>query len=47
MTTQTVTRDTFHAKGWQAIVSLAMVVGGCTCFILGCVAAMIITNKNR
>ncbi len=40
-------RDTFHSKGWPAIFSMVMVAMGGACFILSCVAAMIVLNKNR
>lgn len=40
-------RDTFHTKGWHSIVSMVMVAMGGACFILGCVAAMTIMNKNK
>lgn len=39
-------RDTFHTRGWRSIVALAALLSGCACFILGCVAAMIISNKH-
>lgn len=47
MMNETTRKDTFHTRGWQAIVSITMIVAGCACYILGCVSAMIITNRHQ
>jgi len=35
----------FH--GWPAVVAIVMVAVGAACYVLSCVAAMVIANRGR
>ena len=44
--TEIIKKESFHSKGWHAVVSMITVVAGCACFVLSCVAAMLIMKKT-
>ena len=37
--TEIVRKESFHSKGWHAIIAMLMVVGGSACFVLSCISA--------
>lgn len=41
-----VERTAARALGWHAITSIVMLVVGAACFILSCVAAMVVAGKD-
>lgn len=43
--TEIVRKESFHSKGWHAIIAMLMVVGGSACFVLSCISAMLIMKK--
>lgn len=43
--TEIIKKESFHSKGWHAVVSMVTVAAGCACFVLSCVAAMLIMKK--
>ena len=44
--TEIIKKESFHSTGWHAVVSMITVVAGCACFVLSCVAAMLIMKKT-
>ena len=43
--TEIVRKESFHSKGWHAIIAMLRVVGGSACFVLSCISAMLIMKK--
>ena len=39
--------NTNRFRGWAAIVAIVIVTMGAVCYVLSCISAMVIANKNN
>ena len=39
-------KESFHRRGWHAVVSMLMLTAGCACFVLSCIGAMAMMRRT-